>query len=1047
MKKTLVFVLGVCLLAMFAGSVSARDIDREGKQIMRDLRDANQLTDDSVPGFYEAAAVDTYNIVKWDFEVNNWMGWTKEDQTAQPDTFWHVTNFGGLGGGDYGMLVPIDGSQSMWCGTEPVEGWTSDPLFEYLCGWLAAPGYGNNWNQMLESEAITFEGDLSISFHGVFHNEGGGYDQCYLEYENGGEWTELAVFGGFHDTIGVFSIDSATVGGTTKFRFHFTSDGAWSDQDGLYNTDGAAIVDSITVFDSGSYSNFEGFEGASEGDHVAGIWQAMTAEDFGIYGHMESGLIAPDPCSENFGTQVVFTDDVEQADQTLYPGLYVTPRCLNPVSGDYPDGPCQAEAIISPIVDMTKYSTNMDEVQDADIPVADQDEFGGVLFRFTVYRDLPLDNLVFYTWGLRNIVNECPESWADRGYVYYGPDKDYLFTGDVVGDLTSGPNDTLQLNFGVMDMCAVWGGYYGTCTNHSPSPWFDNIRLQRTRTSGPQWSYRRLDIFQDNFPPVADMNGFVRADAANDITATDNTTEILPGDSIVVEVTSPTAASTGNPEGIKVDGNGPMVYIHVKAEWAGAGSAPGGNTNLAGTQVIGASDNWMNYISDDGIWTKIQGDTARLGDPGSRNVALPNYMFDLNDSLFVKGYQIEYYFSAVDDNDETSYLPTNALEGGAYEFACLPFGHNTYLYVDDFDGRGSFDGLVQDYIDPAFNAVLASGYPDRYDVNSPSSMVGNGPESRTDATNLGLFYTKIVWDSGDLDTGTIGNNTSSSDEAEDVQMLEAWATDAIANHNHETNLLVMGDGLVEDLTNVGATSFLTNVLGVALGGGDYYNETGGRIAGGIITPLITPVAGSPMAGLDEFYAFGGCPIINQFDYLLTTGTSSQYALRYPDYNGNPYYAGICNPDTTLNDMPMNAVTVGFSFMAIRDANDDGAPVKNEFLKKVWDFFANPVNTEITDGDDPSVKYATKLGQNYPNPFNPNTTIKFSLRTRSHVTINVYDVSGRLVRNLVDGVLDKGDHQANWKGINGSGANVASGVYFYKMNTNDFSETKKMILLR
>lgn len=1032
MKKTLVFILGVCLLATFVGNVSARN-PNESKNIVRDLRGTNLITDTSVPGYYEAAAVDTYNIVKFTFEVNDWMGWTQEDYTAQQDTFWHVTNFGTLGGGTYGLLVPIEGSYSMWCGTEPVTGWEADPLFLYLCGWLAAPGYGNNWDQSLESEEITFEGVLSINFHGVFHNEGYGYDQCYLEYWDEG-WVEAFEFGGYHDTIATYGVDSADVGGVTKFRFHFTADGAWSDQDGLYNTDGGAIVDMITVSDDGSYSNYEDFETAGEGAHAAGIWQAYGEPPFGIYSHMATGMIAPDPCSENYGTQVTFTGATELANQTLYPGQFVTPRCLNPVPGDYPLGPCQAEGIISPNIIMTKYSTANDENQDADIPTGDLDLFGGVLFRFTVYRDLPLDNLIFYTWSVRNVVDKCPGSWHDRGYVYYGPDKDYLFTGNNVSDLISGPNDTLQLTFGVQDMCAVWGGYYGTCTNHSPSPWFDNIRIQRLRTSGPQYSSRSLDLFQDNFPDPADTGTpplIVRADAANDIGPTDEDWMIVPGDSIVVEWSSPVAASTGNPEGIKVDGNGPMVYIHVKA----TDQSPLGRANIAGSGIIGANDDWMTYISDDGTWTVLQGDTARIGDSGIRNTALPNYMFDLNDSLFTSGYLVEYYFSAIDDNDETSYRPTNALEGGAYEFACLPFDNNEILFVDDFDGRGSWDGEVQDYFDPALIAVLAEGYPDRYDMNAPSSLVGNGLASRTDDTRLGQYYNTIIWDSGDLDTGTIGNASSTSDEADDIALLTNWATDA-SGHNHKINMLIMGDGLVDDLTNVGETSFLNNILGVSLYGRSYFEETGGRTAGGIISPLVKPVSGSYFATMDEFWAFGGCPIVNAFDMLLTAGTNSDYGLEYTDANGvkPSHYAMVYSDDSTTNDQPLKTVTCGFSFMAIRDANSDGAPVKNEFLDMVWDYFGNTSNTDITDSDDPVAKFANSLNQNHPNPFNPNTRIEFSLKTRSHVAIRVYDVSGRLVTTLLNEVRDAGLHtDVQWKGLNDRGANVASGVYFYKID--------------
>ena len=92
-------------------------------------------------------------------------------------------------------------------------------------------------------------------------------------------------------------------------------------------------------------------------------------------------------------------------------------------------------------------------------------------------------------------------------------------------------------------------------------------------------------------------------------------------------------------------------------------------------------------------------------------------------------------------------------------------------------------------------------------------------------------------------------------------------------------------------------------------------------------------------------------------------------------------------------------------------------------------------------------FKARLGQNYPNPFNPSTEIRFSLRNKSRVTIRVYDVSGRLVNTLVDGVLDAGPQKVNWNGINSHGASAASGVYFYRMGTSGYGESRKMILLR
>ena len=78
------------------------------------------------------AAVDTFHIVRYDFEMRDWQGWTSFDGTAQYDTFWHVDDFAGLGGGDYGRLTPLEGSKSMWCGARPGVG-------PYMCGWDEAP--------------------------------------------------------------------------------------------------------------------------------------------------------------------------------------------------------------------------------------------------------------------------------------------------------------------------------------------------------------------------------------------------------------------------------------------------------------------------------------------------------------------------------------------------------------------------------------------------------------------------------------------------------------------------------------------------------------------------------------------------------------------------------------------------------------------------------------------------------------------------------------------------------------------------------------------
>ncbi len=104
---------------------------------------------------------------------------------------------------------------------------------------------------------------------------------------------------------------------------------------------------------------------------------------------------------------------------------------------------------------------------------------------------------------------------------------------------------------------------------------------------------------------------------------------------------------------------------------------------------------------------------------------------------------------------------------------------------------------------------------------------------------------------------------------------------------------------------------------------------------------------------------------------------------------------------------------------------------------------NPTNVDLVDNL--PIEYA--LEQNYPNPFNPSTTIKYSLprgekRETSNVKLIVYDILGKDVRTLVNEKQNLGYYEITW-----DGTNQPSGVYFYKLDTGDYVETKKMVLLR
>jgi hypothetical protein len=83
-----------------------------------------------------------------------------------------------------------------------------------------------------------------------------------------------------------------------------------------------------------------------------------------------------------------------------------------------------------------------------------------------------------------------------------------------------------------------------------------------------------------------------------------------------------------------------------------------------------------------------------------------------------------------------------------------------------------------------------------------------------------------------------------------------------------------------------------------------------------------------------------------------------------------------------------------------------------------------------------------LGQNYPNPFNPSTKINYSVPQSGLVSIVIYDLTGQKVATIVNEVKQPGNYEVEF-----NAAGLTSGVYFYKMTTNSFSQIKKMSILK
>ncbi len=124
---------------------------------------------------------------------------------------------------------------------------------------------------------------------------------------------------------------------------------------------------------------------------------------------------------------------------------------------------------------------------------------------------------------------------------------------------------------------------------------------------------------------------------------------------------------------------------------------------------------------------------------------------------------------------------------------------------------------------------------------------------------------------------------------------------------------------------------------------------------------------------------------------------------------------------------------------ISDVETNGLETKHEKSAESVRF---TLNEEIAQ-----TKLDYILAQNFPNPFNPSTKINFQIAKTQDVRLQVYNLKGELVKELVNENLSKGSHSANWNGTDSFGNQVSSGTYFYKISAGTFTQTNKMILLK
>ena len=279
--------------------------------------------------------------------------------------------------------------------------------------------------------------------------------------------------------------------------------------------------------------------------------------------------------------------------------------------------------------------------------------------------------------------------------------------------------------------------------------------------------------------------------------------------------------------------------------------------------------------------------------------------------------------------------------------------------------------------------------------------VGDGsaiPVSRMDE----LRTPTIIWFTGDAQTNVL-NETERDSLA---TFLDAGG-----------NLLLTGQNIAEDLS-ITDPNYLQTYLQVA------YDGLGSG------PPLIRTVDENPVFGnVSDFPAAQ-----SSRDVLIIPPGHLAPQPAFKLVNGK--IVGVTTDDVTNGS---KVAFLGFGLEAITiDA------FRSDVISAALNWF-NVITGVNDDGGELPQRFA--LEQNYPNPFNPSTTIRYRLPAAGRVELAVFNLLGQRIRTLISGRQNAGEYAVEWNGVDERGNPVGSGVYFYQMKAENFSENRKMVLMR
>lgn len=972
-------------------------------------------------------------------------GWTHYDNRVLNDgsNYWNVsTEYDGIGG--------IVGNAAVLKRFEPC--------------W-ADSGYGNNWDYAIVAKYRGCGAVLSFDFlcdSEEFHDwmtieaDSGCASEERVDYVNRPHMTAAdyrtllysADLSGSVQGLNLPGFGCSYVTHCVYIRFH--SDGSVSDEDalkGFSSSIGAGlVVDNIEV--GGGYLEYtEMFEGALNPNVT--FKNSAPAESFGEWARLFSHVTDNDKCAENTTCSWLFTDPVKiayYADMAFGPGAAIVRNWL--------DG-----TLVSPWVQLN--GQQPPNILSFRLLPGQKWDYGRIVLGLSI----------------RGKKGSCVTSWSDetRNYAWEGLDGFGWVTRIYEPPFVDPGWTEMQVRFRVSDWQYIFDGPPPSTVNTGPGPYVDRVRLGKIPRDlvfyvGPDTRYQA----QDAFPEDGTLTSACKFSMAQDI----GIPEVpgAPGTPNVVKGDSVTATCIAyNGVGVAAAALYYKIVSGPHADSADVHILPPGAVRLPNGLLRG-----LRYDFDPPYPTvdrrSLAEDPPNWSDDYFRPGDVVRYFWWAKDR-FDRGYSYPPGITSDPDFDaELTIERAEQLTGGLLEVNFLPAMNwaPSYLAAIRRNPTGNVAPTPEQiatstqarcilYVNKA-NTARRSGALNRtsfmytldrlgyrYDVYDLQGFgnTNNDLASRAGADQM-RGYGLIVLDTGRLQSNTIPDGSNTDDrKVNQAQFYYNYTLSGFQNAYGAATLWMIGENWAFDNRNNGDVMSTMGLVGPSLAS-DQGLQVSPKVEG---SGSFTWINGRTAVfnGAEDQFGLQGCsPLLAKYDNLgqVQDGNPNLVATHKYAKDWARVNAVVMKKNPIARH---NAISMGFNWSDLTDTTpsspDADFVLAGKIVNSLGICLPDTTPTDARPTDDPQSRMMTALHACAPNPFNPSTVIRFDLANEGRVMLRVYDVSGRLVRTLVDRKLPRQRHSVVWDARSEDGQSVASGVYLCRLETTGFTATQKLVVLR